>query len=185
MISSRSSGLPDILEGGLDIVFVGINPGTFSALKGHYYARPANLFWTLLYESGLLRQPLKPEDDWKLIRFKMGLTDVVNRATDSSGDLSQEELRKGSEILLKKIKIYRPRVVCFNGLTGYRALFGPAEGPGPKEALIGESRVFVVPSTSRRNAFYSREEVLRWFRRLKDFVDGKGQGPEVGDRKYE
>jgi len=34
--------LPDLLRPGLDLVFVGINPGETSARRGHYYANPGN-----------------------------------------------------------------------------------------------------------------------------------------------
>jgi TDG/mug DNA glycosylase family protein len=161
--------LPDILEADLEIVFVGINPGTYSAQIGHYYARPTNLFWRMLHESGLIPHPLKPEDDWKLIRFGIGLTDVVKRSSDSASDLAREEFDAGAIAVRNKIRIYRPRIVCFNGLTGFRALFGRNEGPGVKPDRIGESRVFVVPSTSRRNAAYPRETVLFWFKELERF----------------
>ena len=166
--------LPDILESDLKIVFVGINPGTHSARVGHYYARATNLFWPMLHESGLIPQALKPEDDWKLVRFGIGLTDVVKRATDGAADLAREELGAGATVVRNKIAMYRPRIACFNGLTAHRALFGRNEGPGAKPDRIGESRVFVVPSTSRRNAAYPRETVLFWFKELDRFLrEGK------------
>src|SRR6266404_5456243 len=37
--------LPDLLRSGLDLVFVGINPGLYSARQGHYFARRTNRFW--------------------------------------------------------------------------------------------------------------------------------------------
>lgn len=161
--------LPDILEAELSIVFVGINPGTTSAQVGHYYARATNLFWPMLHESGLIPHPLKPEDDWKLVRFGIGLTDVVKRSSDSASDLTRAEFEAGAIVVQNKIKMYRPRIVCLNGLTAYRALFGRNEGPGAKPERIGESNVFVVPSTSRRNAGYPRETVLFWFKELERF----------------
>lgn len=170
--ASPLAPLPDILEGELEIIFVGINTGTYSAKMGHYYARPQNLFWSILYESGLIPLPLKPADDWKLIRFGIGVTDAVKRVTDSSSDLSPAELRAGGEVVRKKILFYQPRIVCFNGLTSYRALFGVQGGPGPKTGRIGTARVFVVPSTSRRNASYPREKVLFWFKELHRFRRG-------------
>lgn len=171
------SPLPDILEADLDIVFVGINTGTYSAKRGHYYARPQNLFWPMLYQSGLIPSPLKSEDDWKLIRFRIGVTDAVKRVTDNASDLSAAELKEGGEIVRRKVLFYQPRIVCFNGLTSYRALFGFDGGPGPKRDRIGTSRLFVVPSTSRRNAFYSREKVLFWFKELARFRrEGQGEG---------
>ncbi|MBI3802572.1 MAG: mismatch-specific DNA-glycosylase [Nitrospirae bacterium] len=162
--------LPDILEADLELVFVGINPGTYSAEVGHYYARTTNLFWPMLYESGLIPKALQPEDDWKLVRLGIGLTDVVKRSSDRASDLAWEEFDTGATVVRNKIAMWRPKVVCFNGLTAFRALFGRKDGPGAKPDRIGESRVFVVPSTSRRNAAYSREVVLFWFKELRTFV---------------
>ncbi len=161
-----STSLPDILEGGLGLVFVGINPGTCSAQVGHYYAQATNRFWPQLFLSGCIPSPLKPEDDWKLPRFGIGLTDVVKRVTASSSDLTSEELRNGGEILLRKIRFYQPRIVCFNGLTAYYALFDHQRGPGLKSHLLGGSRVFVLPSTSSRNAYYTTKKLLLFFNQL-------------------
>src|SRR5690242_17003195 len=83
--------LPDYLSSGLKLVFIGINPGYFSAQVGHYYARPGNLFWWALSNSGLVPRDVKPEDDAALQEWGIGLTDVVKRPTHSSGDLRQEE----------------------------------------------------------------------------------------------
>lgn len=167
-----SKSLPDILEADLQIVFIGINPGTYSARVGHYYARTANLFWPMLFESGLIPHPMKPEDDWRLIRLGIGFTDVVKRSSDSASDLTRDEFEAGAIIVRKKILMWRPRIVCFNGLTAFRGVFGRNEGPGEKPDRIGESRIFVVPSTSRRNAAYPREQVLFWFKELNRFRAG-------------
>src|SRR3979409_1550624 len=83
--------LPDYLAPGLKLVFIGINPGVYSAQVGHYYARPGNLFWWALSNSGLVKTPVGPEDDAKLLDMGIGFTDVVKRPTNSSGDLRQDE----------------------------------------------------------------------------------------------
>ena len=44
--------LPDYLDHGMDIVFIGINPGLIAAYKQHYYAGPGNHFWKCLFLSG-------------------------------------------------------------------------------------------------------------------------------------
>ncbi|MDO8530941.1 MAG: mismatch-specific DNA-glycosylase [Dehalococcoidia bacterium] len=163
--------LPDYLAPGLDIVFVGINPGLYSAARRHYYARPANLFWRALHESGLTPERLGPEDDERLSTFGLGLTDVVARASRGSGDLSAEELARGGRALLARVRRYAPRIICFNGLTGYRACFGRAATPGLQPDRVGGTRVYVVPSTSRRNAAYSPEAVIGHFRALKRYLD--------------
>lgn len=114
--SAIPKSLPDILEADLQIVFVGINPGTSSAQVGHYYARTTNLFWPMLFESGLIPHLLEPEEDWKLIRFGIGLTDVVKRPSGSASDLSPAEFEAGAIAVRNKILMYHPRIVCFNGL---------------------------------------------------------------------
>lgn len=164
-----NSSLPDILEGDLDIVFVGINPGLYSAKMGHYYAQPANRFWSILFQSGLIPAPLTPEDDWKLPRFRLGLSDVVKRVTASANDLSTAELKEGGEILRRKIGFYQPRVVCFNGLTAYRAVFPGEEGMGLKSHKINQSHVFALPSTSPRNAQYTKDKLTLLLKELLPF----------------
>ena len=82
-----SETLPDYLKPGLKLIFIGINPGHYSAQVGRYYARPGNLFWWALSNSGLVPQPVGPEDDVRLLEWGIGLTDVVKRPTHSSGDL--------------------------------------------------------------------------------------------------
>jgi len=163
------TALPDILEGDLDIVFIGSNPGDYSAKMGHYYASATNRFWPMLFQSGLLPRLLHPEDDWKLPRFRMGLTDLVKRATPGVGDLDAEELKKGGTFLQKKIRFYQPRIVCLNGLLVYRSLFMKNDGPGLKKELFGSAKVFVIPSTSPRNARFTNEILLSWFSQLFQF----------------
>ena len=41
--------LPDYLKKKLDIVFVGLNPGRYSAEVGHYFANKVNRFWELFF----------------------------------------------------------------------------------------------------------------------------------------
>ena len=59
----RLRTLPDLLQPGLRLVFVGINPGELSARRGHYYAHPGNGFWKALSASPLVDRLLCPEDD--------------------------------------------------------------------------------------------------------------------------
>ena len=50
--------LPDYLRKGMKMILVGPNPGDRSARVGHYYAGRTNLFWPILYESGVIPEPL-------------------------------------------------------------------------------------------------------------------------------
>ena len=78
---------PDYLASGLDIVFVGINPGLQSARVGHYFATPTNRFWTALNRSGLLTEPLDAGTDDQVLRQGIGFTDVVKRPSNSASKL--------------------------------------------------------------------------------------------------
>jgi double-stranded uracil-DNA glycosylase len=169
--------LPDYLEPGLDLIFIGINPGFYSAKVGHYYARPGNLFWWALSNSGLVPHEFGPNEDSGLLKLGIGLTDVVKRPTHSSGDLRQDEFDAGVKVLLEKLKNYEPRIVCFVGLLGASAFLGRAIKPGPLAETIGKTRLFAIPSPSRRNAHYGREGILDYFRQLATYVQSVGQIP--------
>ncbi len=163
--------LPDYLEPGLDVVFIGINPGTYSNRAGHYFARPTNLFWSALFQASLVSERLTPQDDARLIEFGYGLTDLVARPTANIDELTAEEFVRGGESLRQKIIRFAPRIACFVGIVGYRAAYdrnarlGAQSSPG-----WGNTQIFIVPSTSPRNAYY-RPRVVDWFKQLKQFRD--------------
>lgn len=165
--------LPDYLEEGLDIIFVGINPGEQSARAGHYYANPRNPFWRLLHRAGLTPRQLRPGEDHLLPIFGCGLTDIVKRPSRGVADLAAAEFHEGRRILEQKLLRYRPRIVCFNGKTSFVNFFGPAAFRrfGRQAVPIGASRVFVLPSTSPANAGTPVAVKLRCFRALRRWRD--------------
>uniref|UniRef100_A0A0A9YX15 G/T mismatch-specific thymine DNA glycosylase n=2 Tax=Lygus hesperus TaxID=30085 RepID=A0A0A9YX15_LYGHE len=91
-VSKRT--LPDHLTQNLDIVIIGINPGLFAAYKGHHYAGPGNHFWKCLYLSGLTPEPMTADDDYKLLKAGIGFTNMVERATKGSADLTRKEIKE-------------------------------------------------------------------------------------------
>jgi TDG/mug DNA glycosylase family protein len=163
--------LPDLLAPGIEILFVGINPSLYSARAGHYYARPGNMFWRCLHEGGLTPVQLRPEEDWRVLEWGIGITDCVKRPTVSAAEVSAAEFRHGVEALLAKIARCRARVVCFNGLVGYRGAFDARASLGRQPGSLEGAAVFVVPSTSGANAAYSRQERIEWFARLRELRD--------------
>ncbi len=170
--------LPDYLAPHLDIVFVGLNPGEYSARVGHYFARRQNAFWRALYESGLVPDRLTAEQDAELVQFGYGLTDIVKRATANVDELGREEFIRGGRALRAKLEPLAPRLICFVGLVGYRIAFDPKATMGLQKATWGQAHLFIVPSTSPRNAHY-RGEVVNWFRRLKQYCDEIKGGPHA------
>ncbi len=160
--------LPDYLAPMLDIVFVGLNPGEYSDRVGHYFARPQNAFWAALHDAGIVAETLTPRDDARITQFGLGLTDLVKRPSKSASEVTREEFHRGGEKLRVKLDPLAPCVICFVGLTGYRAAFDPHARLGAQSSRWGASRLFIVPSTSARNARY-RKQMVAWFKKLKRF----------------
>lgn len=167
--------LPDYLRSGLNVVFVGINPGMKSAATGHHYAGPGNHFWPLLHASGLVSEPLTYEQDARALEWGIGLTNMVERASRSVSDLTLDELRAGAGRLRAKLLRYAPRVICFNGKRIYEVFAGRPVAFGLQAERIGTSVVYVLPSTSARTASYQRADKLRFFTELKRIVDRGGE----------
>lgn len=162
---------------GIEVLFIGINPGVRSALTGHHFAGPSNRFWKLLYESGLVPEPLTFTDDDRLPAFGFGITNLVARPSPGMNDLRPEEYRAGARTLLRKIARLRPPIVAPVGVTVYRAILEACGERGARTRAIAlgfqpepvpvPARVCVLPNPSGRNANYSYAEMLAAFRQLR------------------
>ncbi len=159
----RARTLPDLLRPGLDLVFVGINPGERSAQAGHYYAHPGNGFWPAFSASPLAPSPTTFEDDRRLLAAGIGFTDVVKRVVTDSSTISDAELREALPAFRRRVAYARPRAVCFTTTRGFGALFPrvrTAKTWGCQPVSLEGAEVWVMPSTSGRAASY-RAEVHR------------------------
>jgi TDG/mug DNA glycosylase family protein len=168
----RLPPLRDRIKPGVEVLFVGINPGVRSALTGHHFAGFSNRFWKLLYQSRLVPEPIAFTDDDRLPDWGFGITNIVARATPGIDTLLPHEYVSGRKRLLAKVRKYQPRVVALVGVTVFRAMFPEHKGPvapGPQTQALGASVVFVLPNTSGRNANFSHEEMLAAFRALRRF----------------
>jgi mismatch-specific thymine-DNA glycosylase len=166
---AASRSLPDRIAPGLELLFVGINPGRISAAAGHYYANPRNLFWPLLYESGLVPRELKATDDGLMPRFGLGLTDIVKRPSRGAGDLKTRDFSAARSRLTRLVERFQPRAVCFNGKIAFEGYFGKGACRhfGGQRVKLAHRPVFVLPSTSPANAGVPFKAKLRYFKRLK------------------
>jgi TDG/mug DNA glycosylase family protein len=165
--------LTDAIEPGVRVILVGINPGVLSAVTGHHFAGPTNRFWGLLYESGIVPEPITHEDDVRLPAWGIGMTNLVARPSPGIDTLKPQEYLDGWVILEKKIARFRPAIVAFVGVTMYRALakvLGQARTKdiktGFQDASIHGARIFVLPNPSGRNAHFQYDEMLAAFRGL-------------------
>lgn len=116
----ESQPLPDYLRPGLKVLFVGFNPSIYSGQQGHHFASPNNRFWKILYESGLTSRQYSSVEDAKLLELDYGLTNLVARPTRAAADISSAEYAAGRELLLPKISLNHPQVVCLVGKGVYQ-----------------------------------------------------------------
>lgn len=152
---------PDILRPGLELVFIGINPGERSARERHYYGHPGNAFWPALSASSLVEGTVGPTDDRALpARWGIGFTDVVKRVVTDSQQVTGAELRRAAPALARRIRYARPRAVCFTSTRAFAALFPGGWKPrawGDQRRELAGARVWVMPSTSGRAAAHRAE----------------------------
>ena len=147
--------IDDVIGPGLRTLFVGINPGRWSGATGHHFARPGNRFWRAIHEAGLTPTLLSPDRQTELLRFGLGVTNLVNRTTATAAELTADELRAGGRALVAKVEQYRPLQVAFLGVSTYRIAFDhPTAAIGRQAERILTSDVFVLPNPSGLNAHY-------------------------------
>ncbi|XP_042638410.1 G/T mismatch-specific thymine DNA glycosylase [Orycteropus afer afer] len=190
--------LPDILTFNLDIVIIGINPGLMAAYKGHHYPGPGNHFWKCLFMSGLSEVQLSHMDDHTLPgKYGIGFTNMVERTTPGSKDLSSKEFREGGRILVQKLQKYQPRIAVFNGKCIYEIFSKEVFGVKVKNLEFGlqphkipdtETLCYVMPSSSARCAQFPRaQDKVHYYIKLKDLRDqlkGLERNTDVQEVQY-
>ena len=154
----------------MTVLFVGINPGVRSAETGHHFAGHSNRFWKLLFQSGLVPEPIGYEEDRRLPEWGYGITNIVARPTPGIDTLKRDEFIAGRATLVRKIRRCRPRIVAMVGVTVFRAMFPNHKGAvtlGLQDQRLAGAQVFVLPNPSGRNANFSFNEMLGAFADLR------------------
>lgn len=173
--AARDATIPDVITGGLRVVFAGINPGLYSAATGHHFARPGNRFWPALHRSGFTPRQLRPDEEDQLLSLGLGITNVAPRATARAAELAPAELREGALALQEKMTRLRPQWLAVLGVTAYRTAFGqPGAIVGPQPATAGPARLWVLPNPSGLNAHWTPAALAAEFARLRHAADGTG-----------
>jgi double-stranded uracil-DNA glycosylase len=186
--SFRDVEVPDLLPDAdqpLRLLFVGINPGLWTAATQSHFARPGNRFYPALLRAGIITSPIDPaegmtdEDRDVLRRQGIGITNVSPRATARADELTAAELREGGERLRALVAERRPTVVAVAGITAYRTAFGePRARVGEQPARWGASRVFVVPNPSGLNAHETVATLARAYAEAARAAGVLGSTPE-------
>ena len=174
LLAAAGRTVTDVIGPELQVLFCGINPGLYTAVVGHHFARPGNRFWKALHTAGFTDRLLHPFEERQLLAYGYGITNLVDRATATAAELSDAELATGRWRLEKKILHYAPRWLAVLGLGAYRTAFGrPRAGLGRQEEPVAGARVWVLPNPSGLNASYRPDDFTRLFRELRSATEAE------------
>jgi TDG/mug DNA glycosylase family protein len=157
----RDAEVPDLLPPGgrVRLLFVGINPGLWTAATQTHFAHPGNRFYPALHRAGILPEPVDPaagmDDEQRAVLLDrgLGITNLVRRATARADELTAEELREGGARLRALVRRAPPVVVAVAGITAYRTAFGERQAvAGRQPEDLEGAQLWVVPNPSGLNA---------------------------------
>lgn len=169
--SYRGKAVPDLLPDPLRLLFVGINPGLWSAAVGTHFAKRGNRFYPALYRAGITETLIdaadgyQPADREQLEQRGIGISNICPVATARADELSADELRDGALALGELVTARRPAVVAILGVTAYRVAFAhPKAQMGQQTSPWPESALYVVPNPSGLNAHASVDSLAADYR---------------------
>ncbi len=169
--SFAGTTVPDLVGPGLRLLFVGINPGLWTAATQTHFAHPGNRFYPALLLGGVIDRPIDrgtgftDDDRVYLIRRGIGITNLAKRATAKASELTADELRRGGDELRAFVREHRPAVVAVAGVTAYRTAFGNAKvALGEQPAGFEGSRLWIVPNPSGLNAHETIDSLATAYR---------------------
>ncbi|MEZ5372490.1 MAG: mismatch-specific DNA-glycosylase [Microthrixaceae bacterium] len=155
----RDATVPDLVGPELRLLFVGINPGLWTAATQTHFAYPGNRFYPALRRAGIIEREISPSagmtdaDRSAFLARGLGITNVAHRATAKASELTRDELRAGGEQLRAFVGRHRPAVVAVAGITAYRTAFRrPKATMGPQDEPFEGAELWVVPNPSGLNA---------------------------------
>ena len=159
----------------LRLLFVGINPGLWTAAVNAHFARPGNRFWPALHQAGITSRlvdaslGLADADGQELAAAGIGITNVVAVATARADELTAAEVTAGGERLRAYVSERRPSVVAVLGVTAFRQAFGR------RDVIVGHqpdgfegAELWVLPNPSGLNAHETVDSLARWYRAAAD-----------------
>jgi len=184
LAAAADKRIRDVIAPGLKVLFVGINPGLYSAATGHHFARPGNRFWPALHLSGFTARQLHPSEQDELLHAGYGITNLVNRGTATADELAPAEFVAGRKRLAAKVRRYRPKVLAFLGVGAYCHAFSLQNAPiGSQPQSFEGAAVWVLPNPSGLNANYQLPALVKLFRSLRNASAVGRQAAAGGDRR--
>jgi TDG/mug DNA glycosylase family protein len=154
--------LPDLVQPGLRLLWVGISPGLWSVAVQAHFAHPANRFWPALHSARIIDHPIRvstgmsDQDRRYFTGLGMGIASLAPRATEPDA-VTPADLRAGWKRLADLVKLHEPQVVAICGITGYQLARGRrgAIAPGRQQERLEGAAVWTVPNPSVANPHVS------------------------------
>ena len=169
----RDTAVPDLVGDHVRLLFVGINPGRWTAATQTHFAHPGNRFYPALLQAGLIEREIdrsagfNDDDRAHLMARGIAITNLVNRATVRASELTRDELREGGRRLEELVADLRPRVVAIAGVTAYRTAFRqPKARLGRQPEDLAGAELWAVPNPSGLNAHETTASLAEWYRRV-------------------
>ncbi|UCG40623.1 MAG: mismatch-specific DNA-glycosylase [Acidimicrobiia bacterium] len=165
--------VPDLVGPGCRLLFVGINPGLWTAATQTHFAYPGNRFYPALHRADITPRPIDPaagmsdDDRIMFIDLGLGITNIVRRATARADELAKEEFVDGGARLTGFVEEWGPKVVAIAGLGAYRTAFGrPNAKKGMQDDRIGNAEVWLTGNPSGLNAHETVDTLAEQFRTI-------------------
>lgn len=156
--------LADTVGPGMRLLIVGLNPSIMSAERQVGFVRPGNRFWPAALRAGIVTCDRDP--DHALVHDRVGMTNLVARATRRADELSPGEFRDSLPRLDDLCARFQPEAVCVVGITGWRHATGNKTASlGWQKQRLGGRPVYVMPNPSGLNAHTNIGDLVAHFQR--------------------
>lgn len=171
--SFRDATVPDLIGPDCRLLFVGINPGLWTAATQTHFCHPSNRFYPSLRLAGLIgftidaSTGMTDEQRQAFTDAGMGITNLVSRATVRASELSADELRDGAARLERLAGDLAPLVVAIAGVTAFRTAFGVAGAAlGRQDPSPLPAHTWVIPNPSGLNAHVTVASLSEWMQKV-------------------
>lgn len=171
LIGFQGHKVDDLLADPLRLLFVGINPGLWTAAVNAHFARPGNRFWPALHRAGITADEIDASEGLsssareELSRAGIGISNICPIATARADELSAQQLREGGESLRRLVRRRRPAVVAVLGITAFRQAYAMRGlSVGHQDEPFEGADLWVLPNPSGLNAHETVESLAEWYR---------------------
>ena len=167
----RDRSVPDLVGPDLRLLFVGINPGLWTAAVQTHFAHPGNRFYPALRRAGILLRDIDRAAGHE--RRRPRPPPRARRRDHQSGEPGDGEglgaasrrAPRGADRLVGFVAEHRPAVVAVAGISAYRTAFGlPRAVLGEQPVDLAGARLWVVPNPSGLNAHETVDTLARHYR---------------------